>query len=122
MEPSVLVTEYPLFHHATSEQRAPVRLAGVAKDFVVWLSARFVLAVNEPTHLVEQEIVEADSALVRAVKLVLAERFGIDAPHVARDWGAWTIEDHHPIADARFRLTGRCTQARRRRSHPDGLR
>ena len=54
-EPSVLVTEYPPFHHAASKQRAPVRLAGVAEDFVVWLSARFMLAANEPVNLVEWE-------------------------------------------------------------------
>lgn len=59
-----------------------VRLAGVAEDFIVRLSARFMLAVNEPTHLVEQKVAEADSALVLAGKLVFAERFGVDAPHV----------------------------------------
>ena len=48
-EPSVLVAEYLLFYHATSEQWTPVRLAGVAEDFVVWLSIRFVL--NQSTSL-----------------------------------------------------------------------
>lgn len=98
-EPSALVAEYPLFHHAASEQRAPVRLAGVAEDFVVWLSARFVLAANEPINLVEQEVVKSDSALVLSDELVFAKRFGVDAPHVARDRGARVIEEHHPVAD-----------------------
>lgn len=30
-----------------------VRLAGVAEDFTVRLTTRFVLAANEPIHLVE---------------------------------------------------------------------
>ena len=98
-EPSVLVAEYLLFHHATSEQRPSVRLAGVAEDFIVRLSARFVLAVNEPTHLVEQKVAETDSALVLASELVFAERFGVDAPHIARDRAARVVEDHHPVAD-----------------------
>lgn len=86
-------------HHAASEQRVPVRLAGAAEDFVVRLSTRFVLAVEEPIHLVGQEVVEADSALVLAGELVFAERFGVDTPHVTRNPGARAVEEHHPVAD-----------------------
>ena len=56
---------------------------GVAEDFIVRLSTRFVLAVEEPIHFVEQKVVKADSALVLSGELVFAKRFGIDAPHVA---------------------------------------
>ena len=93
------MAEYLLFHHAASEQRSSVRLAGVAEDFVVWLSIRFVLAANEPIYLVEQEVVKADSALVLSGELVFAKRFGIDTPHVTRNPGARAIEEHHPAAD-----------------------
>ena len=72
---------------------------GVAEDFVVWLSIRFVLAANEPIYLVEQEVVKADSALVLSGELVFAKRFGIDTPHVTRNPGARAIEEHHPAAD-----------------------
>lgn len=89
-------------HYASLRQTWLYRLqafTGVAEDFVVWLSAPFVLAVSEPIHLVEQEVVEAGSVFVLAGVLVLAKRFGIDAPHVARDRGARAIEEHHPVAD-----------------------